>query len=88
MKHLNPVTMWLATFAAVFALDLCWAYYIRALERGSALTAATWSCFLFLTAAGATISYVDNPMLLIPAVAGAFFGTLVGAIRSRKEVME
>lgn len=73
-----------ATFVAVFVLDLCWVYYVRQVDRGTPMAAGLWASFLFLTSAAATVSYVENPKLLVPAVAGAFFGTVVGVKRARR----
>jgi hypothetical protein len=75
---------YLATFCAVFALDLCWVFYIEHVKKHQGGQASLWAAFLFLTSAGATISYVDNPYLLIPATAGAFFGTLAGVERTKR----
>jgi hypothetical protein len=82
MNH--TITMWISTFLAVFMMDLCWAIYIRQVDKGNALNAGLWASFLFLTAAVATVSYVSDPWLMIPATAGAFLGTVAGVIKNRR----
>jgi hypothetical protein len=81
---MNAFLLWAATFAATFALDITWVFYIRNVEAGRALSSASWAAFLYLTAAAATVSYVQDPWLLIPATAGAFLGTLFGVMRSKR----
>lgn len=83
---MTAVMIWVATFLATFALDLCWVYYIRSVEARQPLAAAHWAAFLYLTAAAATVGFVDNPWLLIPATAGAFVGTYVAVqLAQRRE---
>jgi hypothetical protein len=79
------VAPYVATFVALFITDLCWAVYIRQVKENNPLNAALWAAFLFLTGAGAVVSYVENPKLLAPATAGAFFGTLVGVLKNRRD---
>ena len=66
---------WLLVFAAMFALDFVWTFYTRAIQRHAALAAANWAVGITLFNGGVTIGYVDNPWLLVPALAGAFTGT-------------
>lgn len=66
---------WLWVFIAMFATDVCWALYVRRTKDGNAFAAANWAVLLFVTGAVATITYVKDPWLLIPAMVGAWLGT-------------
>lgn len=71
---------WLVAFATLVALDLAWAIYTASVSDGSnPLKAAGWAVFLYLLGASATISWTIDHWLLVPACAGAFVGTYVGA---------
>lgn len=48
------------------------------------MLAGSWAAFLYLLGASATISWVAQPTLLIPAALGAFAGTYVGVWWNRK----
>lgn len=56
--------------------DLLWAIYIRRTTEGKAIPAATYSALIVLLGAVVVTTYVENSYYLIPAVAGAFIGTL------------
>ena len=67
-------------FGAMFACDACWAFWSMKVQQRKAFAASAWALFLFLTSAVATISYVENKWLLIPAALGAFLGTFFAII--------
>ncbi len=69
------VLSWITTFLAVFVADVCWTYWGRRIKDGAPHVAANWAAILFLTSGYATISFVGNFWLLIPATAGAWLGT-------------
>lgn len=69
------ILSWLTTFIAVFIADVCWTYWGRRIKDGAPNVAANWAAALFLTSGFATISFVSNFWLLIPATAGAWVGT-------------
>jgi len=71
-------------FFLLFFLDIAWSFYINKVKDGSALQAASCAAGLFGLGAISTISYVQNPYLLIPAVMGAFCGTYVGVLLNKK----
>lgn len=73
------------TFAAVFVLDFVWAFYVDQVKERRAWSAAAWAGLLFLVSAFATVSYVDNHWLIVPAVAGAVMGTWAGVVRLPKK---
>lgn len=65
----------LATFALMFALDFAWAGYIKAVADGQAMRAAVLASALMAITGAITLSYVNNPWMLIPVALGAFAGT-------------
>ena len=77
--------MWtyIETFLLVFATDILYTYYLRAVNEDRALVASLWSVACTFTASVAVINYTTDHWMLIPACLGAFCGTWVG-IRLRK----
>lgn len=65
-------------FFLLFILDLAWSFYLNNVKEGNAASSASWAAFLYLLGASATISWVAQPTLLIPAALGAFAGTYTG----------
>lgn len=76
---------WLVTFLAVFVTDIAWAIYIRRVNADDTLKSVLWAMFLFGTGAVGTIGYTSNPVLLIPALAGAGLGTYVGVLWNKRK---
>lgn len=75
------MTMWTQaalTFAAVFALDLFYAKYTRAVAEGVKGWACVHSAAIIAFAGYAAINYVNDPWMLLPAMAGAAVGTFFG----------
>lgn len=66
---------WALVFTAMAVLDFVWAEYTAAISAGKRLASSTWAVAIILCSGYVTKSYVDNPVLLIPAGAGAFLGT-------------
>ena len=66
------------TFAAVFATDLIYVYFVKSIQDNRPLMAAWWSMTVTFTASVAVINYTQDHWALIPALAGAFFGTWFG----------
>jgi uncharacterized membrane protein YfcA len=69
---------YLITFIAVFLTDVLYIYFIKSIQDNRAIQAAFWSVVVTATASITVINYTENHWTLIPALAGAFFGTLVG----------
>ena len=72
--------MWLyiETFLLVFATDILYTYYVRAVNTDRALVASLWSVACTLTASMAVINYTENHWTLIASLLGAFAGTYCG----------
>jgi len=62
----------------VFLTDVLYIYFIKSIQENKALQAAFWSVVVTGTASITVISYTEDHWALIPALAGAFCGTLVG----------
>lgn len=71
MKHL-------LVFVALIVIDFAWSYYINHVKDGKAHSAASWSAFMMAAQGFAAINYVNDPKLLVSAIAGAWVGTYVG----------
>ena len=77
------MTGWVFAFIAAFALDAVWARYNMATADKRTLAAGVYSVAIYIMNSGLVIFYVVDHWLLVPAVAGAFFGT-VASIEMRK----
>ena len=69
---------YLITFIAVFLTDVLYIYFIKSIQDNKALQASFWAVVVTGTASITVISYTQDHWALVPALAGAFFGTFVG----------
>jgi hypothetical protein len=69
---------YITTFFAIFLLDVVYTYYLRCVSDNNVLGASFWSVACYILGSVAVINYTTNHWLVIPAIAGAFFGTFVG----------
>lgn len=67
---------WLLVFGAMFVTDVVWAKYTQAVAKRQPVRAGFWSVGIILAGAYVTMSYVEDAWYLIPAVLGAFLGTV------------
>jgi uncharacterized membrane protein YfcA len=65
-------------FVSMFVVDIFYAIYLKSIENNKAIHASSMATIVFFIASIATIGYVDNHWLLLPACLGAFAGTWVG----------
>lgn len=65
----------LYVFSALTILDFVWGLYIKAVSEGRRFASSFWAVPLYAISGYATIEFVHNPVMLIPASAGAFVGT-------------
>lgn len=72
---------WFTTFLAVFVLDIVWARYTLATTHDRPVVAGRNAVCIIILSGIANISFVHDPWMLIPAAAGAFFGTVVGMMK-------
>lgn len=66
---------WLTAFGGMVFLDFLWARYTMALADRRVLAGGFYAMGTIALGGAVTISYVTDPMLLIPACVGAFVGT-------------
>lgn len=66
-------------FGGMFAVDLLWAAYTKAFIRSAYLSASAWATLLMGATGLATLAYVHEPVMLLPAMCGAFVGTYIGS---------
>ena len=72
------MTDYVLTFLSLFAIDIFYTYYLRAIATEKALLASSWSVVVTILGAFVVINYTTNHLLLVPAALGAFCGTFVG----------
>ena len=72
--------MWeyIETFVLVFATDILYIYYVKAVTDHKIYWASFWSMVVTLTASVAVINYTENHWTLVASLAGAGAGTYIG----------
>jgi hypothetical protein len=60
-----------------FALDILFVFYTYAVVKRKPLRAATTAGSMYFLMAVGIMSYVDNPLYLIPLAAGSWVGTYI-----------
>lgn len=73
------------TFFAIATLDIVYTYYLRCVQKNQAMPASLWAVACYVLGSIAIINYTENHWLMLPAMAGAFFGTYVGMILKRND---
>jgi hypothetical protein len=68
----------LIVFGSLFLLDLIWARYTILVTTARRWSAGILASLIIALCGAAAISYVNDPWMLLPAMAGAFCGTVVG----------
>ena len=76
---------YIITFFAVFFTDVLYIYFMKSVQHDKPWQASFWSVAITLTASITVINYTEDHYNLIPALLGAFFGTLVG-MKIRKNI--
>lgn len=69
---------YVTTFLAVFFTDVIYIYFMKSVQHNQPWRAALWSVVVTFTASVAVIGYTEDHWALIPALLGAFCGTLLG----------
>lgn len=69
---------WITTFLAMTITDLMWAWYVKKVNANNAFMSGVAAVGLFAVGAITVVGYANNPILIIPASAGAFVGTYLG----------
>jgi len=74
------MVMWeyIETFLLVFATDILYIYYVKAVTNHKIYWASFWSMVVTLTASVAVINYTENHWTLVASLLGAGAGTYIG----------
>src|SRR5262247_3150188 len=70
---INPLIA-LAVFAATAVTDAAYVFFNAAVGARHRIRAANWSAIWYLLSAFSVISYTENPVYVIFAAAGSWFG--------------
>lgn len=68
----------LLVLLSVFVLDFLYARYTTAIGKCSRGAAGLYAAGIIALSGYAAISFVNDPWMLLPAMVGAFFGTVAG----------
>ena len=69
---------YIGVFILLVVIDFAWSYYISSIKDGKPYQAAAWSSLMMAMQGLAAIGYTTEPLLLIPAILGAWVGTFLG----------
>lgn len=72
-------------FALIVCLDYAWARYNIATADKQPMRAAILAVAIYFLGGLSTISFVDNHIMLIPALLGAFVGTYIAVARDPRK---
>ena len=68
----------LIAFVGMAALDIVFARYTLAVTTHSPVWASSYAAVCLLLGGSVVVTYAHDPIMLIPAAAGAFVGTYIG----------
>lgn len=71
-------------FLSTFSMDMLWVLYIKYIESNHPVLAGISGSVLYLLSGYVVIAYVENTLMLIPAVIGAFCGTYFTVVFFKK----
>lgn len=76
-------------FATVMGLmilvDACWAKYTLAMQEKHPMRSGLWSVGIMLCGAFVTVNYIGDRSLIAAAALGAFIGTYIAVLHSKKK---
>lgn len=75
--------MWVFVFVAMIVADVLWTEWAKAITAKSAELSALYAAGIVVCGAFSTTEYVHDPILIIPAGAGAALGTWWSVRRGR-----
>lgn len=76
---------WLLMFVILFALDFVYTRWTITVTEGHAVQAGIWAALCYGLTGLATVKYVVDPWLLVPAVLGCMCGTFAAVKIWRKK---
>lgn len=83
MSEFDPLQA-LTVFVVYVLFDILYAVYVMCVTRKMPVSASTVSAVLYSLGAYGVMTYLSNPLYLVPLAAGAFLGTYV-AVRFMPE---
>lgn len=57
--------------------DMCWTFYLFAVEQRKSIIASVWAMFIYLFGAFVVSTYITDRKLIIAAALGSFVGTYI-----------
>jgi hypothetical protein len=82
---MSMVWQYMFVFVAMTVADYLWSAYIIATTKLLPMQAALWSAGIALVNGAVVVVYVNKPILILIAGAGAFMGTFVSIKRAQKQ---
>lgn len=76
---------YIVTFFAVFLTDVLYVNLVKSIQQDLQWRAAFWGMIVTFASSVAIINYTNDHLAIIPALAGAFFGTFFGMKLRKKE---
>lgn len=81
--------IWLSCFVGMFAVDVCWVYYMDKANNDRAHPAAFWALMLHAFGSGNTLVYTEDARYLSATLLGTYVGTwAVVEYKRRKKIRE
>lgn len=86
MERLGPIDplTWIAVFGCAAGIDVLSVWFTTSANRGEALKAAVVSAGLLVLSSITLYTFVENPLNLIPEIAGAALGTYISVKRDHR----
>lgn len=69
------ILLWLGIFVVNSILDVVYAKYTMAVQARATVAASNWAGCIILLGGVSILTYTHDPILILPAAAGAWFGT-------------
>lgn len=67
----------LLVFTLMFITDVVWAFYIKLISDKKAFLSSVCGVLIYYFGSLVTLKWIEDSRYLIPAMAGAFFGTYI-----------
>ncbi len=77
---------WALVFLAYVGLDFVFARYTKATAQDKPMAASVWATSILLFTGYVTISYTQDPWMLVPSAAGAFVGTYAAVWWEKRKI--
>ena len=74
----------IVAFLSMFVVDILYGIFIKYVNQEKEVQAGIFSGLIYFVACIATIDFIENHWLLIPATIGAGLGTYVGVLINKR----